>query len=99
MTDRKTAKAKITEEVAFEEVKSTVPFIEVEPSQSDIFKPLGSTTVDNVATRSYAAEVGDELILKTVTTTVDGQSEALLPLQGMKLVPTSVNGYFKVVKA
>lgn len=92
MTDRKQRATAIT---ATKELEPTPP--PTVPIQADIFKPLGSTTVGNVVTRSYAAEVGNKLILKTVTTTVDGQSESLLSLQGMKLVPTSVDGFYKVV--
>lgn len=97
MTERKT-KAKTTE--------PTLTAVEETPSvgkanfgQPDIFKPLGSTTVDGMATISYVAEIGDALILKTVTLICGVQSEALMTLQGMKVVPTPVDGFYKVVKA
>lgn len=69
------------------------------PSQPDPFKPLGSTTVGDRTTLSFAAEIGDRVILKTVTIQKDSQSEALLPLEEVRIVPTSIEGFYKIVGA
>ena len=64
---------------------------------ADPFKPLGFNKSGGLKTYSFAAEIAGKYYLKTVTSIGNNMSECLTQLGDVQIVPSSTEGFYKVV--
>ena len=98
-TKKTTTKKKAAPKATCSDGKCSVKKVTPVPNHSpaDPFKPLGASETKLGTTVSFAAELAGDVYLKTVTVIDGRQSESLLQMPGVKIVPAQVSGFYKLV--